>query len=159
MDLLSLSFLTLGETSPVDSLKNDFMDHKTAEERLTREKKLELTNDRKKSRRKISDNDSLTEHSDKCFNIISLDELAWHDSAEDCWVAIYDYVYDCTEFVKSHPGGQDVLLEYAGRDATLAFIGTGHSVAARKVLEKFIIGELPADERIFRITGGVKIVE
>ncbi|XP_066594321.1 uncharacterized protein [Prorops nasuta] len=88
--------------------------------------------------------------------IISLDEVAWHDTADDCWLVIYDYVYDCTQFLKNHPGGQDVLLEYAGRDATLAFIGTGHSKAARKILQTYLIGELPTSERIFRAPGGVK---
>ena len=89
---------------------------------------------------------------------ISLDEVAWHDTYDDCWVAIYDYVYNCTDFVKNHPGGQDILLEYAGRDATLAFIGTGHSQIAKEILERYRIGELPVEERLFRTPGGVKIV-
>lgn len=88
---------------------------------------------------------------------INLAEVAWHDTLGDCWLVIYDYVYDCTEFLKSHPGGQDVLLEYAGRDATLAFIGTGHSAVATATLEKYKIGELPPEERIFRTSNGLKI--
>ncbi|XP_012254076.2 L-lactate dehydrogenase (cytochrome) isoform X1 [Athalia rosae] len=88
---------------------------------------------------------------------ISLDEMAWHDTPDDCWFAIYDYVYDCTSFIKNHPGGDDVLLEYAGRDATLAFTGAGHSKFAQKILERYLIGELPPDERIFRVAGGVKV--
>ncbi|XP_015607588.1 cytochrome B5-like protein isoform X2 [Cephus cinctus] len=91
------------------------------------------------------------------LKIISLDEIAWHDTLDDCWFAIYDYVYDCTGFVKDHPGGLDVILEYAGRDATLSFIGTGHSKFAKQTLEKYLIGELPLNERIYRIPGGVKI--
>ncbi|XP_046746751.1 cytochrome b5 type B isoform X2 [Diprion similis] len=93
----------------------------------------------------------------KELRIISLDEIAWHDTPDDCWFAIYDYVYDCTSFIRDHPGGDDVLLEYAGRDATLAFIGTGHSKFARKSLERYLIGELPHSERIFRIADGVKV--
>ncbi|XP_046622236.1 uncharacterized protein LOC124306100 isoform X1 [Neodiprion virginianus] len=93
----------------------------------------------------------------KELRIISLDEIAWHDTPDDCWFAIYDYVYDCTSFIGDHPGGDDVLLEYAGRDATLAFIGAGHSKFARKSLERYLIGELPHSERIFRIADGVKV--
>ncbi|XP_043288361.1 cytochrome b5-like [Venturia canescens] len=93
------------------------------------------------------------------LDIISLDELAWHDSIDDCWIAVYDYVYDCTEFLDNHPGGFDVILEYAGRDATLAFIGTDHSNDAKKLLQKYLIGELPMDERLFRKNDGIKIVE
>ncbi|XP_070153861.1 cytochrome b5 isoform X2 [Polyergus mexicanus] len=88
---------------------------------------------------------------------IHLHEVAWHDTLDNCWLVIHDYVYDCTDFLKNHPGGQDVLLEYAGRDATLAFIGTGHSTIARTILDQYKIGELPLEERIFRIPNGVKI--
>ncbi|XP_012289078.1 uncharacterized heme-binding protein C330.03c [Orussus abietinus] len=89
--------------------------------------------------------------------IISLDEVAWHDTPEDCWLVIYDYVYDCTDFLKRHPGGEDTLLEYAGRDATLAFVGAGHSKCAVEVLKRYLIGELPRVERIFRVPDGVKL--
>ncbi|EFN67954.1 Cytochrome b5 [Camponotus floridanus] len=88
---------------------------------------------------------------------IHLDEVAWHDATNDCWLVIHDYVYDCTEFLNNHPGGQDILLEYAGRDATLAFIGTGHSTVAKTTLDQYKIGELPPKERIFRVSNGVKI--
>ncbi|XP_012054183.1 PREDICTED: cytochrome b5 [Atta cephalotes] len=115
--------------------------------------------------------DSVTERNDtigerKCrlkeksrdeFRIINLTEVAWHDTPDDCWLVIYDYVYDCTEFLNSHPGGQDILLEHAGRDATLAFISTGHSAIANATLERYKIGELPSKERLFRTPNGLKI--
>ncbi|XP_024886531.1 nitrate reductase [NADH]-like isoform X1 [Temnothorax curvispinosus] len=99
----------------------------------------------------------LKEKSHDELRTINLAEVAWHDTPGDCWLVIYDYVYDCTEFLKSHPGGQDVLLEYAGRDATLAFIGTGHSAVARTTLERYKIGELPLNERIYSIPNGLKV--
>ncbi|KAG5306510.1 CYB5 protein, partial [Acromyrmex insinuator] len=115
--------------------------------------------------------DSITERNDiigerKCrlkekshdeLRIINLTEVAWHDTPDDCWLVIYDYVYDCTEFLNNHPGGQDILLEYAGRDATLAFISTGHSAVANATLERYKIGELPPKERLFRTPNGLKI--
>ncbi|XP_078046400.1 cytochrome b5 isoform X2 [Augochlora pura] len=88
---------------------------------------------------------------------ITLDEVAWHDTADSCWIVIRDFVYDCTDFLNNHPGGSDVILEYAGRDATLSFIGTGHSKAAKLSLERYLIGELPPEERIFRVPDGLKI--
>lgn len=88
---------------------------------------------------------------------INLNEVAWHDTIDSCWIVIRDFVYDCTDFLKSHPGGSDVILEYAGRDATLAFIGTGHSSAAIHSLKRYLIGELPVEERIFRVPNGLKI--
>lgn len=42
------------------------------------------------------------------------------------------------------------MLEYAGRDASLAFRGYAHSEHAIGLLAAHIIGELPAAERIFR---------
>lgn len=49
-----------------------------------------------------------------------------------------------------HPGGYDVIMEHAGRDATFAFRGTGHSDEAVGMLKKFEIGILPMEERLYR---------
>ena len=62
--------------------------------------------------------------------------MALHDSREDGWTVIYDKVYDVTEFLSLHPGGEDVILEYLGYDATLAFRGVGHSKAAVRMLKR-----------------------
>jgi len=48
-----------------------------------------------------------------------------------------------------HPGGAEILLEYAGRDASLAFQGAGHSSAALGALRSCLIGQLPESERLF----------
>jgi isopentenyl diphosphate isomerase/L-lactate dehydrogenase-like FMN-dependent dehydrogenase len=44
--------------------------------------------------------------------------VAKHRSANDCWVILYNTVYDVTEFLPSHPGGKKIILQLAGRDAT-----------------------------------------
>ena len=41
-----------------------------------------------------------------------------------------------------HPGGEEVLLEQAGSDATGAFEDVGHSADARKMLEDFVVGHV-----------------
>ncbi|XP_028132772.1 cytochrome b5 [Diabrotica virgifera virgifera] len=89
--------------------------------------------------------------------VITLEEVSRHDTDKDCWVVIYDRVYDITEFLDEHPGGSEVLLEYAGREASAAFRGSGHSNVAIKLLNKYCIGELPIDERIFRKPGGLML--
>jgi len=78
----------------------------------------------------------------------SLSEVAEHDSCNDCWMIIYEKVYDLGKFVHKHPGG-DVLLEHAGRDATLAFRSVGHSHSEIKVLEKYCIGLLAENEIMY----------
>lgn len=108
----------------------------------------------------------------QCF---SLSEVANHGDASDCWIIIYDRVYRITDFLDQvrflnyfdvlsyskllfqHPGGKDLLLEYAGKDATLAFRGTGHSETAIKSLKQYEIGELIAQQQIFRKNGMISI--
>lgn len=84
---------------------------------------------------------------------ITLDEVSYHDTMQDCWIVLYDRVYDITDFLEMHPGGHDVLLEHAGRDATIAFMGSGHSKAAFASLKMYEIGELPLHERMYRCKG------
>jgi cytochrome b involved in lipid metabolism len=57
-------------------------------------------------------------------------------------------------FCLQHPGGEEILLEYAGRDATLAFRGIGHEVAMLQTLERCFLGILPESERIYSTPGG-----
>lgn len=45
-------------------------------------------------------------------------------------------------FLLQHPGGEEVLLEQAGKDATEEFEDVGHSSDAREVMKKYKIGEL-----------------
>nr|CAD7451830.1 unnamed protein product [Timema tahoe] len=86
--------------------------------------------------------------------IVTLDQVAWHDNSTDCWVVLYDRVYDITNFLYQHPGGEEILLEYAGRDATFAFRGIGHSAAMLKALDPHLVGILPKYERIYSCPGG-----
>ncbi|KPP58487.1 hypothetical protein Z043_123682, partial [Scleropages formosus] len=41
-----------------------------------------------------------------------------------------------------HPGGEEVLREQAGGDATESFEDVGHSSDARQMTESFLVGEL-----------------
>lgn len=86
--------------------------------------------------------------------IITLEEVSWHDTHQDCWVVINDRVYDVTPFLFEHPGGEDVLLEHGGRDASFAFSSSGHSAAAIRALDRYIVGILPESERIFNAPSG-----
>ncbi|CAH4014400.1 cytochrome b5-like [Pieris brassicae] len=89
--------------------------------------------------------------------VITLVEVSAHDTPQDCWVVIYDRVYDISTFLDEHPGGAEIMLEYAGRDASTAFRSSGHSKAANKALERFLVGELPMHERMYRRPGGMRL--
>ena len=84
------------------------------------------------------------------LEVICLDEVSYHCTMEDGWMVIYDKVYDVTEYLErgSHPGGEDVMMEYLGYDATMAFRGVAHSKGVARMLEKYCIGILPRDERL-----------
>eukprot|EP00069_Balaena_mysticetus_P006746 bmy_05315T0 len=45
-------------------------------------------------------------------------------------------------FITSHPGGEEVLLEQAGGDATESFEDVGHSSDAREMLKQYYIGDV-----------------
>lgn len=56
-------------------------------------------------------------------------------------------VYDATSFLSEHPGGEDILLDASGRDATREFEDVGHSDDARAQLETLLLGNVrPATE-------------
>ncbi|RPB24073.1 L-lactate ferricytochrome c oxidoreductase [Terfezia boudieri ATCC MYA-4762] len=48
-------------------------------------------------------------------------EVAKHNSRKSCWVILYGTVYDVTDFIDSHPGGANVILQLAGKDATVEY--------------------------------------
>ncbi|XP_023941553.1 uncharacterized protein LOC112048299 [Bicyclus anynana] len=89
--------------------------------------------------------------------VITLAEVSLHDTRDDCWAVIYDRVYDFTTFLDEHPGGDEIMLEYAGRDASTAFRSSGHSSMATKALDRFLVGELPMHERMYRRPGGIRL--
>ncbi|GIX99245.1 cytochrome b5 [Caerostris darwini] len=78
----------------------------------------------------------------------TLSEVASHCNHNDCWVVIEDNVYDITSFLDTHPGGFDVLMEHAGRDATVAFYGAGHLRTTKDLLKPFFVGSLAQHERV-----------
>lgn len=54
-------------------------------------------------------------------------------------------MFDVTDFVESHPGGGDLVLEYGGKDVTEILKDEGshfHSEAAYEVLEESVVGFL-----------------
>ncbi|KAF7519219.1 hypothetical protein G7054_g13168 [Neopestalotiopsis clavispora] len=53
--------------------------------------------------------------------MISYSEVQRHTSPDDCWTIIKGQVYDLTKFIEAHPGGEQAILEHAGKDATETF--------------------------------------
>ncbi|KAI8146919.1 cytochrome b5-like heme/steroid binding domain-containing protein, partial [Fennellomyces sp. T-0311] len=76
--------------------------------------------------------------------IMNFDEISKHNKRGDLYVVIHNKVYDVTAFLSEHPGGEEVLVDEGGGDATESFEDIGHSEDARQVLEKYYIGDLDA---------------
>ncbi|QPG77381.1 hypothetical protein FOA43_004794 [Brettanomyces nanus] len=73
---------------------------------------------------------------------MSTDEVLRHNKKDDLWMIIHGNVYDVTKFVDEHPGGEEVLLDVAGTDATDAFEDIGHSDDAREILKDLYLGKV-----------------
>lgn len=80
----------------------------------------------------------------------SLKEVAIQDGKEETrvWIVIYDMVYDVTDYKDEHPGGPELIEEYAGQDATRGFDEFGHSTDAKRILKKYLVGELIEEDKI-----------
>ncbi|KAF0685336.1 Aste57867_22756 [Aphanomyces stellatus] len=82
--------------------------------------------------------------------VFTEEEVAAHKTADDCWLIIGEdgakKVYDVTKYLDDHPGGPEIILDLAGQDANEEFEDIGHSLDARKVLEKYEIGTLKESE-------------
>ncbi|CEP63464.1 cytochrome b5-like heme/steroid binding domain-containing protein LALA0_S08e03070g [Lachancea lanzarotensis] len=61
-------------------------------------------------------------------SVVDQTELSKHTSCDDCWIAIHGKIYDVTGYLSKHPGGAQVMLKLAGKDATAPFDDVGHSL-------------------------------
>ncbi|KAK1267958.1 Delta(8)-fatty-acid desaturase [Acorus gramineus] len=77
---------------------------------------------------------------------ITSDELAKHNQPSDLWISIQGKVYDVTDWLHSHPGGDIPLVSLAGQDVTDSFVAY-HPPSAWRHLDRFLIGRL-SDYRV-----------
>lgn len=62
-------------------------------------------------------------------------------------IILHDKVYDVTSFLNEHPGGEEILLDHSGIDASEDFDDVGHSSDAFELMKKYVVGELVESER------------
>lgn len=74
-------------------------------------------------------------------------EVALRCTRADAALVIDNVVYDVTRFLEDHPGGAEVLLDNAGRDASQCFRDVGHSEDAKLWRREFRVGEVVPEER------------
>ncbi|KAE8161910.1 hypothetical protein BDV40DRAFT_300838 [Aspergillus tamarii] len=72
---------------------------------------------------------------------IEWDEYVQQAESGRALVAVAGFVYDVSNFVDRHPGGEKILKTAMGRDATAMFHGGGHnhSLAASNILSTMLV--------------------
>nr|XP_020477542.1 cytochrome b5-like [Monopterus albus] len=76
-----------------------------------------------------------------------LSEIEGQNTFKSTWIIIHNKIYDVTRFLEEHPGGEEVLKEQGGGNATESFEDIGHSTDARELASSMVIGELHPDDR------------
>ncbi|KAL3100429.1 hypothetical protein niasHS_001732 [Heterodera schachtii] len=71
---------------------------------------------------------------------VDQDELSKHNSEDDCWILLFDMVYDVTQYLEFHPGGVPELMRAAGTDATELFNEIHRWVNHKSMLKSCLIG-------------------
>lgn len=72
----------------------------------------------------------------------TMEEVQAHNSSDDLWIVYNGQVYDVGNYLDEHPGGEEVIVDCAGTDATEAFDDIGHSDDAHEILKGLLIGRL-----------------
>ncbi|KIK02814.1 hypothetical protein K443DRAFT_677278 [Laccaria amethystina LaAM-08-1] len=89
----------------------------------------------------------------KRIHMYTLEDVASHSNASSCWISRAGKVYDVSGFLNDHPGGDDLILNHAGKDVGDAMRNEDehmHSESAYEMLEEYLIGRIGAEESIVR---------
>ena len=105
---------------------------------------------------------------DGATRVFAWDEVATHNTADDCLIVIFEEVYNFSDtttrseqkanklFFEWHPGGTDVVTRWCGQDATNAFAHAGpphhKGVASEKGYGGLLVGALDTTTNRARAT-------
>ncbi|KAG8528949.1 uncharacterized protein KY384_006638 [Bacidia gigantensis] len=78
-------------------------------------------------------------------------EIALHKTLKSCYVTLGPNVYDVTDFVLEHPGGEEFILDHAGEDVSEIMQDTfehEHSDVAYEILNERLIGHVATEAMV-----------
>lgn len=73
--------------------------------------------------------------------IFSPDEVSRHKTKNDCYLIVNDQVYDVSSYIDQHPGGVRKIVDYCGKESSVAFAAV-HSNFAWNLLEDYYVGDI-----------------
>lgn len=90
------------------------------------------------------ENSSPVDESNNSEQIYTLSQVAENNNKSSCWTIIDGNVYDITNYVPNHPGGESEILKICGEDGTSLFNKPSEHISggARNILESFKIGTI-----------------
>ena len=89
----------------------------------------------------------LSGRGDKPIRKISMKELSEHRTKYDCWIAYNGRVYNVSPYLPYHPGGDDVILQWGGKDCTKVFNKFHAWVNCDSMLSKCYLGPLGTEQQ------------
>lgn len=87
----------------------------------------------------------------KRIRIFTTQDVAARNSRSACWISRNGKVYDVSTFLADHPGGDDLILNFAGKDVGDVMKDKNeheHSESAYEMLDEFVVGRLCEGETI-----------
>ncbi|KAL7411209.1 FAD binding domain-containing protein [Mrakia frigida] len=79
---------------------------------------------------------------EKKMGVYTAEEVAKHNTKDDCWVIVSGEVLDVTKFLPDHPGGEKAIMLYSGRDATEEFLMLHDPKVIPRYAADAVIGKL-----------------
>lgn len=119
---------------------------------FTKEENKEGKNEEDKNNSEERENEDFSKKANKNSQdnlndkVFTKEEVSFHNKESDCWIIIDNKVYNVTSYIDLHKGGI-IIVNYCGKDATLAFNTKGgkgkpHKPKAFEDLKKLYIGNL-----------------
>lgn len=93
------------------------------------------------------------------LRIFTEEDLKAHSNGRSCWVLRGGKIYDVTQFLADHPGGDDLIIKFAGKDVGEIMKDAAehdHSDSAYQMLEEYCIGRLGSN--VVTVSDGEVIV-
>ncbi|XP_067906031.1 fatty acid 2-hydroxylase [Heterodontus francisci] len=83
----------------------------------------------------------------------SIAEVQKHTTVDSCWIIHDRRVYDVSTFIQRHPGGEQMIVQRAGRDVSRDMAGPPHrhSPNAQRWLQQYYIGDLEEEKEEFAL--------